>query len=45
MIKEIFELQNPWRISGKIPLRLKSRSILKTILDNLANEKNIGPYR
>ena len=33
MIKEIFELQNPWRISGNVPLRLKKRSILKIILD------------
>ena len=42
MIKDIFELQNPWRISGKIPLALMERSILRTVLDNLENRKMLG---
>lgn len=42
MIKEIFELQNPWRkISGYV-FDLREREILSCILDQLDNKKIIG---
>ncbi len=42
MIKEIFELQNPWRSKTELPWNLKERAILKLILENLANKKILG---
>ncbi|HHC24041.1 MAG TPA: hypothetical protein ENK58_01305, partial [Desulfobacterales bacterium] len=41
MIKEIFELQNPWRSREALP-DLKDRAILKLILNNLDNKKILG---
>jgi predicted AAA+ superfamily ATPase len=42
MIKEIFELQNPWRATTDYQFNLKDREILKTLLDNLDNKKILG---
>ena len=42
MIREIFELQNPWRTKADYQFNLKDREILKTILDNLDNRKILG---
>jgi len=42
MIKEIFELQNPWRTTIDYQFNLKDREILKAILDNLDNRKILG---
>ena len=41
MIKDIFELQNPWR-TKEHSFALKDRSILPTIQTNLSNRKIIG---
>jgi uncharacterized protein len=41
MIKEIFELQNPWRSRVFRP-KLKDRSILKILVKNLDNRKILG---
>jgi predicted AAA+ superfamily ATPase len=42
MIKEIFELQNPWRTTVDYPFNFKNREILKALLDNLDNRKILG---
>ncbi len=42
MIKEIFELQNPWRITGVVPFDLKNRAIFEVIVQNLDNKKILG---
>ena len=42
MIKEIFDLQNPWRFKATALFGLKDRAILKLILDNLNNKKILG---
>ncbi len=42
MIKEIFELQNPWRNRPDFRFNQKPRKILSVLLDNLDNNKMIG---
>ncbi len=42
MIKEIFELQNPWRNRPDFRFNQKPRKILSVLLDNLDNKKMIG---
>ncbi len=42
MIKEIFELQNPWRQQTDYEFKQKPRQILSILLDNLSNKKMIG---
>ena len=42
MIKEIFELQNPWRLDSGYQFNYENREILDVILDNLSNNKLIG---
>jgi predicted AAA+ superfamily ATPase len=42
MIREIFELQNPWRTTTDYQFNLKDREILQAILDNLDNRKILG---
>jgi uncharacterized protein len=42
MIKEIFELQNPWRFKTDFSFNLKNRDILSYIIGNLNNNKIIG---
>ena len=42
MIKEIFNLQNPWRAGSTDAFRLKKRAILKLILDQLESRKISG---
>jgi predicted AAA+ superfamily ATPase len=42
MIKEIFELQNPWRTTVDYQFNLKDREILQAVLDNLDNRKILG---
>jgi len=42
MIKEIFELQNPWRGKPKYSFNLKSREIFDTLLENMQNELILG---
>ncbi len=42
MIKEIFELQNPWRKQVNYPFSQKQRNVLKILYSNLDNKKIIG---
>lgn len=42
MIADIFTLQNPWRSGKKYLKQLKPRTILASLLDNIANPKIIG---
>jgi len=42
MIKEIFELQNPWRFKTGFLFNLKDRDIVSHIITNLDNNKIIG---
>jgi uncharacterized protein len=42
MIKEIFELQNPWRKKVKYQFSQKQRDILKILYPNFNNKKIIG---
>jgi predicted AAA+ superfamily ATPase len=42
MIKEIFELQNPWRFKAGFSFNLKDRDIISHIINNLDNNKIIG---
>lgn len=42
MIKDIFELQNPWRNNSDYVFNQKDRAILPVLLDQLDNNKIIG---
>ncbi len=42
MIKEIFQLQNPWRGNPNFSFNLKSREIFNTLLENMENELIVG---
>lgn len=42
MIKQIFELQNPWRSSSDYIFKQKPRDILDTLIRNLDNDKMLG---
>ncbi len=42
MIKDIFELQNPWRSQPDYPFTQKPRSILPILLENMDNDKILG---
>lgn len=42
MIKQIFELQNPWRYRKDFRFKQKPRDILSVLTDNLQNNKMIG---
>jgi len=42
MIKDIFELQNPWRQQPDYQFTQKPRDILDALLDNIDNDKIIG---
>lgn len=42
MIKDIFELQNPWRQQPDCQFTQKPRDILNALLDNIDNDKIIG---
>ena len=42
MIKDIFELQNPWRQQPDYKFTQKPRSILTVLFDNIDNDKMIG---
>ncbi len=42
MIKEIFELQNPWRQQCDYPFLQKPRDILIPLQENIDNNKAIG---
>lgn len=42
MIREIFNLQNPWRFKTDYSFDLMDREILKSIFDNLENKKILG---
>ncbi len=42
MIREIFELQNPWRRKTNYSFALKQRNIINTLLENMNNELMIG---
>ncbi|RMI07103.1 MAG: ATP-binding protein [Calditrichaeota bacterium] len=42
MIKDIFDLQNPWRTRPDYPFPYKPRRLLSVLLDNLDNDKMIG---
>lgn len=42
MIKDIFELQNPWRFDTNFHFNLKPRKLLTELIENLDNKKLIG---
>jgi len=42
MIKEIFELQNPWRLRSDYVFTQKPRLILNVLFENIDNDKIIG---
>ena len=42
MIREIFDLQNPWRFKSDYLFGLMERDILGPVLDNLENRKMLG---
>ena len=42
MIRAIFDLQNPWRSGSTDAFKLKERTILKLILDQLESRKISG---
>jgi predicted AAA+ superfamily ATPase len=42
MIKDIFELQNPWRTSKMVPKDLRHRTLLDILINNLDNKKILG---
>ena len=42
MIKEIFNLQNPWRFKSTTLFDLKSRTILEILLNHLEHKKISG---
>ena len=42
MIKEIFELQNPWRHKSNFSFDLRHREVLPYLIDNLNNKKILG---
>ena len=41
-MKEVFELQNPWRFQKKYKFKYKPRKILGELIKNLNNKKILG---